>query len=77
MLMGDPRGYVTSGLTKSLGDEEFLLKEVVLPKVAMKRFGTPEEIANVVVFLLSDQSEYMTGSVSSPSPKTNIPASGG
>ena len=27
----------------------------------MKRFGTPEEAANVVTFLLSSQSSYMTG----------------
>jgi NAD(P)-dependent dehydrogenase (short-subunit alcohol dehydrogenase family) len=28
----------------------------------MKRFGTAEEVANVVAFLLSSQSSYITGS---------------
>lgn len=58
------RGFVTSGLTKSLGDEDAIFKSVIEPKVALKRFGTPDEVADVVVFLLSDQAKYMTGSVS-------------
>ncbi len=31
-------------------------------RVPMKRFGTKEEIAGLVLFLLSDESRYMTGS---------------
>jgi 3alpha(or 20beta)-hydroxysteroid dehydrogenase len=31
-------------------------------QVPMKRLGTPEEVADVVVFLLSHESRYMTGS---------------
>jgi NAD(P)-dependent dehydrogenase (short-subunit alcohol dehydrogenase family) len=27
------------------------------------RFGTPEEVAEVVLFLLSDESKYITGEV--------------
>jgi NAD(P)-dependent dehydrogenase (short-subunit alcohol dehydrogenase family) len=31
--------------------------------VSMGRLGTPEEVADVVAFLFSDESRYMNGSV--------------
>lgn len=39
------------------------LKEEILSKVMMKRMGKPKEIANVIAFLASDLSSYMTGQV--------------
>lgn len=39
------------------------LKNNILSKVIMKRMGKPEEIANVVAFLASDLSSFMTGQV--------------
>jgi NAD(P)-dependent dehydrogenase (short-subunit alcohol dehydrogenase family) len=35
--------------------------EGVMKAIPMARFGEPEEVANVVTFLLSNQSSYMTG----------------
>ncbi|KAG9250823.1 oxidoreductase [Emericellopsis atlantica] len=32
------------------------------PQNPLPRLGTPEDVANVIVFLLSDQSQYVTGS---------------
>jgi len=37
------------------------LMQAVKESNPMKRFGTPEEVANAVTFLLSGQSSYMTG----------------
>ena len=37
--------------------------EYTLQRLSMKRLGTPEEIANVALFLSSDLSTYMTGQV--------------
>jgi NAD(P)-dependent dehydrogenase (short-subunit alcohol dehydrogenase family) len=47
---------------------EFLLKDPqasgpMLQKIPMRRPGQPEEIARVAMFLASDESSYMTGSV--------------
>ena len=42
---------------------EASLKAKMLEKVIMNRMGAPEEIANVIAFLGSDLSSYMTGQV--------------
>ena len=34
-----------------------------IEKTIMKRLGRPEEIANVILFLSSEEASYMTGSI--------------
>jgi NAD(P)-dependent dehydrogenase (short-subunit alcohol dehydrogenase family) len=35
----------------------------IMSRTPMKRLGTPEEIADVVAYLLSDASSYVTGEI--------------
>ena len=46
---------------RNLSDPEGVQK-MLNEKVPLKRFGTPEDIGNLVVFLLSDKSDFITGS---------------
>jgi NAD(P)-dependent dehydrogenase (short-subunit alcohol dehydrogenase family) len=34
-----------------------------LPRTPLQRYGTPEEVANVIIFLLSKESSFVTASV--------------
>lgn len=52
-------GPIDTDMLKVRGEEENRLRA---QRVPMKRFGTKEEIAGLVLFLLSDDSRYMTGS---------------
>jgi NAD(P)-dependent dehydrogenase (short-subunit alcohol dehydrogenase family) len=51
---------VTPGLTDTGVNEPARVAQVV-PLIPMKRIGAPEEIAQSVVFLLSDAASYITG----------------
>lgn len=53
-------GFVETDMTKVLSED---IKEDMLSNVPLKRFARPEDIANVVAFLCSDKSDYITGQV--------------
>jgi NAD(P)-dependent dehydrogenase (short-subunit alcohol dehydrogenase family) len=55
-------GTVETPLVASLGDEKQVY-DMLLSKTALKRIAKPEEVSRVILFLLSDQSSYMTASV--------------
>lgn len=51
-------GFIQSDMTDILSDK---IKEVMIAQIPMKRFGAPEEVADVAVFLAKQ--EYLTGQV--------------
>ena len=51
-------GFITTPMTDKLNDNQ---KNEMLSKIPMNKFGNPIDIANLVYFLSSDQSSYITG----------------
>ena len=57
-------GYIDGGMFAAMADEfgADSLRERFAAKTPMKRLGTPEEIAKGVLFLVSDDASFSTGS---------------
>ncbi len=53
-------GFIETPMVEKIPDK---LKEFFQKKIALKRFGKPEEVARVYLFLASDESSYITGQV--------------
>lgn len=53
-------GFIQTPMTDGLPDE---LKKTYLAQIPAGRFGTPDDIANVCVFLATDESGYINGQV--------------
>ncbi|MDD4871256.1 MAG: 3-oxoacyl-ACP reductase FabG, partial [Kiritimatiellae bacterium] len=53
-------GFIETKMTEVLSED---IRNKMLQVIPMKRFGTPADVAKVVLFLASDASSYMTGQV--------------
>ena len=53
-------GYIETDMTSFLSEEN---KENIIEQLSIKRIGKPEDISNIVSFLSSEESEYITGQV--------------
>jgi 3-oxoacyl-[acyl-carrier protein] reductase len=51
-------GFIKTAMTDKI-DEKF--KEIIVSKIPSARLGEPDDIANAVLFLSSDQSNYING----------------
>ena len=51
-------GFIESPMTESLNEDQ---KNSIMEKIPMKKFGSPEDVANLALFLTSDYSSYITG----------------
>jgi len=53
-------GFIQTEMTESLPEK---VKAEMMAQIPLGRFGTPEEVAQVVVFLASEAATYITGQV--------------
>jgi len=51
-------GFIQTAMTDKIDDK---FKEVIISKIPSARLGEPDDIANAVLFLSSDQSNYING----------------
>lgn len=53
-------GFITTDMTDALPDT---VKQQMEKEIPLARLGTPEDVANAVAFLVSEQASYITGQV--------------
>ena len=51
-------GFIKSEMTDKISED---YKQILQSKISLDRFGLPEDVANAVVFLSSNLSNYITG----------------
>lgn len=53
-------GFITTDMTDVLPDN---VKEQIAKSISLNKLGAPEDVANAVAFLVSDDAQYITGQV--------------
>ena len=53
-------GFIDTDMTAVLSDK---VKDAMVQEIPMRKMGRPEDVANAVLFLVSDCSSYITGQV--------------
>lgn len=53
-------GFIKTAMTDKLSDQA---KEAIIKQIPMKKLGTPDDVANLVLFLSSPASDYINGQV--------------
>jgi 3-oxoacyl-[acyl-carrier protein] reductase len=53
-------GFIGTDMTEVLSDK---IKETMISNIPLGRMGKPEDVANAVLFLVSDSASYITGQV--------------
>ncbi|WP_319000967.1 3-oxoacyl-[acyl-carrier-protein] reductase [Clostridium estertheticum] len=53
-------GYIQTDMTEDLSAK---VKDTIMGNIPLKRLGRPEDVANVVAFLATDEAAYITGQV--------------
>ena len=60
LVNGVAPGFIETSMTDVLKDE---IKEEIAKTIPLKRMGTPQDVANVIKFLVSEESNYITGQI--------------